>query len=304
MGSVAGILLALASSASFALSGVMARAMIDSGWSAGATVTARITIGAAVLLIPGLLALRGRWGSLRNSWAVLLLYGVLAVAGCQLAYFYAVTYLQVGVALLIEYTAPVAVLAWMWLRHSQRPGRLTLLGAAIAIAGLVLVLDVRGDISAVGVAWALGAMTGAAAYFVISADERIGVPPLTLAATGLVVGGLGLAMAGAAGILPMSAGTGQVAIAEHSVPWWLPLVVLGVVTAALAYTLGIAAARRLGSRVMSFVALSEVLFAVTFAWLALGELPAPVQLAGGALIVLGVVVVRLGEPATEHVANE
>jgi drug/metabolite transporter (DMT)-like permease len=38
--------------------------------------------------------------------------------------------------------------------------------------------------------------------------------------------------------------------------------------------------------------LTEVLFAVLFAWLLLGELPAPIQLAGGVLIIIGVLAVR------------
>lgn len=81
-------------------------------------------------------------------------------------------------------------------------------------------------------------------------------------------------------------------------PWWIPAAVLGVVTAAVAYSLGIAAGRRLGSRVMSFVGLSEVLFAVLFAWAALAELPTAVQLLGGGLIVAGVIIVRSGEAST------
>ena len=68
-----------------------------------------------------------------------------------------------------------------------------------------------------------------------------------------------------------------------------------MIAAAAAYLLGTVAARRLGATVASFVGLTEVLFAVLFAWLLLGELPAPIQLAGGALIVAGVVAVRAGE---------
>ena len=297
-----GITLALISSACFGISGVLARAMIESGWSAGATVTVRIALGAAVLAIPGLLAFRDRRAPLparsaTGTWWVLLAYGLLAVAGCQLAYFYAVTYLQVGVALLIEYTAPVAVLVWMWLRHAQRPTRVTVLGAALAIGGLALVLDLTGEVSmsAVGVLWALAAMVGAAAYFVISADERTGLPPLALAAGGLIIGAVALAAAGLVGALPMAASTSSVRVGDLSLPWWAPLLMLGVVSAAMAYAFGIAAGRMLGARVMSFVALSEVLFAVLFAWLALDELPAPVQLVGGLLIIAGVVFVRLGE---------
>jgi len=82
------------------------------------------------------------------------------------------------------------------------------------------------------------------------------------------------------------------------VSWWIPVAALGVFTAAVAYGCGIAGARRLGARLASFVALSEVLAALVFAGLLLGQVPAPVQLLGGVLVVAGVVAVRRGEPAT------
>ena len=75
----------------------------------------------------------------------------------------------------------------------------------------------------------------------------------------------------------------------------MPLVALGVVTAALSYVAGIAAGRRLGSRLASFVALLEVVASVCWAWLLLDELPGSVQLLGGLLILAGVVAVKLGE---------
>ena len=79
--------------------------------------------------------------------------------------------------------------------------------------------------------------------------------------------------------------------------WWLPVLGLGVVTAALAYVTGIAATRRLGSRLASFVALTEVLAALGFAWVLLGQAPRSIQLLGGALVLLGVVIVKSGERA-------
>ena len=69
--------------------------------------------------------------------------------------------------------------------------------------------------------------------------------------------------------------------------WWVPVLALGLVTAAIAYVTGIEAGRRLGSRLASFVALTEVLMALVFAWLLLGELPRPIQLAGGLLVLAG-----------------
>ena len=293
----AGLLLAVASATTFGLSGALARGLLDTGWSAGAAVGLRVVIAAAVLLVPGILALRGRWHLLRDNAGLVAVYGVSAVAGAQLCYFYAVTYMQVSVALLLEYTAPVAVVMWLWLRHGHRPSGLTLLGAAIAASGLVLVLDVisGAELSTVGVLWALGAMVGAASYFVISADESNGLPGISLAAGGLLVGGALLLGAAAIGVLPFDVSTADAVYAGFSLPWWQPVLALGLVTAAFAYVTGIAAGRRLGSRLASFVALGEVLAAVLWTWLLLGELPRAIQLAGGLLVLAGVVVVKLGE---------
>ena len=87
----------------------------------------------------------------------------------------------------------------------------------------------------------------------------------------------------------------EVTLAGAVVPWWVVVLAIGLVAAALAYATGIMGVRRLGSKLASFVGLSEVLFAVAWAWLLLGEAPAPVQLAGGVLVLAGVFVVRLDE---------
>ena len=293
----AGLGFAVVSAMAFGLSGSLAKGLLDAGWSAGAAVAVRVTIAALVLVVPAALSLRGRWGLLRRNLPLVAGYGLVAVAGCQLAYFNAVVHMQVGVALLIEYTAPVAVIAWLWLRHGQRPGLVTLAGAAVAANGLVLVLDLLSgaDLNALGVVWALLAMVGAAAYFILSANEDNGLPPIVLAAGGLVLGAIALVAAGLVGVVEMSWSTRPVEYSGVTVAWWLPLLGLGVVTAAVAYVTGIAASRRLGSRLASFAALLEVLFALVFAWLLVGELPRGVQFLGGGLIVAGVVVVKLGE---------
>lgn len=292
-----GLAFALTSAITFGMSGALARPLLDSGWSPGAVVLVRVGLAAVVVAPFGAFALRGRWHLLRRNAPLVVTYGLLAVAGAQFCYFSAVQHMQVGPALLIEYTAPAAVVVWLWLRHDQRPGPVTLVGAGVAALGLVLVLDLLSgaDLSTAGVLWALAAMVGAAAYFVISADESNGIPPMALAAGGLVTGTAALALLGVVGLMPMRVASDRVAYAGTAFSWWVPLVLLGVVTAAVAYTTGIAAGRRLGSRVASFVALSEVVAGVLWAWLLLDELPRPVQLLGGVLILLGVVGVKLGE---------
>jgi drug/metabolite transporter (DMT)-like permease len=93
----------------------------------------------------------------------------------------------------------------------------------------------------------------------------------------------------------MSATTSSASYGGTHVAWWLPVLALGVVTAAVSYASGIAASRALGARVASFVGLLEVLFSVVFAWLLLGQLPGVVQLLGGVLVLAGVVLVKAGE---------
>lgn len=298
-----GLAMVLTSALAFSLSGPIGKGLIDAGWTPGAAVTARVLIGAAALAVPSALALRGRWSLLGRNLGSMVAFGAVAVAVCQLSYFYAVARMDVAVALLIEFTSPVAVLAWMWLRHGHRPNRLTFAGAAVAVAGLALVIDVTSGVAVdgIGVLWALGAMVGAAFYWILSGHDS-GLPGVVLACGGLLVGDLALLGAGLIGILPMATSRTDVALAGADVPWWVSLLLLGAVTAGAAYAIGILAVRRLGSRVASFVGLSEAVFGVAMAWLLLSETPRPIQLAGGALILCGVLAVRAGEPEVAEVA--
>lgn len=294
-----GLAMAVVSAAMFGTSGAVAKSLLVEGWSPGAAVTLRISLGALILALPAALALRGRWHLLRRplTWIHTGLFGLVAVAGCQLFYFLAVERLSVGVALMLEYLGPILVVGWLWLARGQRPRPLTVAGIALAVGGLLLVLDVLGDvqISTAGVLWGLAAAVGLAVFFVIGADDRSGLPPIAFSCLGMAIGALALVLAGLVGIVPMRWSTEHVALAGQTLPWWAPVLWLGLVAAALAYVTGIVAARALGAKVSSFVGLAEVMFAVLWAWLLLAELPAPVQLLGGLLILAGVVCVKADE---------
>ena len=288
--------LAFVSAVSFALSGPLARGLLDAGWSPAAAVAVRVLIGGLALAPLAVVALRGRWPVLRRSVPLLLLYGAVPVAGTQFAYFTAIRYLPVGIALLVEFTSPIAVVVWMWLRHAQRPTALTVGGAVLGMAGLVLVLDIgAGQVSGIGVAWALLAMAGGATYFVLSAHADDALPGVVLAAGALLVGGLALLLAGVVGLLPFTTTAADVTLGGATMPWWVPTVTLGLVTAALSYATGIGAARRLGARLASFCGLTELVATLVLAWLLLSEVPRPVQIVGAALVLAGVATVKLGE---------
>lgn len=294
-----GLMLAAVTAASFALSGPLATQLIRSGWTPTAAVLARIALAAALLIAPALRVLGGRWDVLRRHAVDMLVYGAVAVGGTQLAYFLAVSRLPVATALLVEFLAPVVVLGWFWVAHGQRPTRMTLVGGALAIAGLVPVLGVGASaLDPVGIGCALLAMCGLAYYFVVSSAEKPGLPPMVLACGGLLVGSIALGLVGAVGVLPLATSSESPVYAGVAVPWWAAIAVLGAVTAALAYSTGIAAARRLGGRLASFVALSEVVLATGFAAVLLGQRPTWGQLVGGTIILAGIVLVKLGETPT------
>ncbi|XAS69795.1 EamA family transporter [Micrococcaceae bacterium Sec5.7] len=292
-----GLGIALFSSAVFGISGSFAKALLETGWSPGAAVTARLTGAALILAIPAIPALRGRWHQLKDNWVTILLFGLIGVAACQLFYFNAVARLSVGVALLLEYLAPVIIVLWLWAAGRRRPRALTFGGTLLSLGGLVLVLDLTGavKIDFIGVLWGIAAAVCLAIYFFITARENDSLPPIVLASGGLMVGAAAMWLAAATGLLPMAFSTADTKLGPWVTPWWVSLAGLVVLATVVAYVSGIVAARALGSKVASFVSLTEVLFAVIWAWLLLGELPGPIQLLGGVLIVGGVILVRMDE---------
>jgi drug/metabolite transporter (DMT)-like permease len=298
-----GLGLAVLSATTFGTSGSFAASLMAAGWTPGSAVTARIGLAALVLTLPALLQLRGKWGLLRRDLPAILAYGLLAVAGAQLFFFNAVDHVSVGVALLLEYSGMLLVVAWAWLRHGQRPRRLTILGAALAIAGLVLVLDLTGSqhVDGIGVLWGLAAAAGLACYFILSSRVEGGLPPIAMAWAGMVVGGSALLLAGLVGVIPLRASTADADFNGHHTPWFLPVLGLSLIAAVVAYASGIGAARRLGARLASFIGLTEVLAAVLFAWLLLGQQPSLLQGIGGVVVLAGIALVRADErePAAE-----
>jgi drug/metabolite transporter (DMT)-like permease len=313
----AGLGIAVLSAAMFGTSGTFATALIGAGWSPAAAVTVRVAVAVVMLTGPALLSLRGRWGSLRAAAGRVIAYGLIGVAGCQFCYFNALQRMPVGVALLLEYLGVVLVVGWLWVRHGQRPRRLTVAGSVAAMAGLVLVLDLTGSghVSPVGVMWGLLAAVCLAIYFVLAAaggnggetgetgESGVGsesgeLPPVAMAWGSMCVGGAALGALGWAGAVPMTATTRDVDLIGHHVTWVLPVIGVALLATVIAYSTGIKAARMLGAKLVSFVSMLEVLFAIGYAWLLLHQLPSATQFLGGAFIFAGIALVRFDELRT------
>ncbi len=304
-----GLLFAIGSAFAFGSSGPFAKSLMEAGWSPTAAVTARLAGGALAMAIFATIARPGWLTEARAHARTVVLYGLVPIAGAQLFYYNAVAHLSVGVALLLEYLAPILVVGWLWATTRSRPTNLTLGGVALAIAGIMLVLGVVGphgfsgtDINLVGVGWGLAAAVCAACYFLWSdtssaqgADGHSTLHPITLATGGLVVGALAVATLGATGVMPLAFTANDTVIAGMTTSWIVPVIALGLVPTAIAYTLGIVGIAKLQPRFASLVGLSEVMFAVLAAWLLLGEAITATQAVGGAIVLVGLALARQGD---------
>lgn len=291
-----GLPVALLSAAAFGASGPFMKPLLEAGWSPSAAVAARAGCAGLVLLTPALIALDGRFPLLVRHARFLLAYGLIAVLGTQVLYFAAIQRLPVGVALLIEYTAPVLLVLLAWARTRRPPAAIAIMGTGLSVVGLVLVIDPTGvrDLDPLGILFGIGAAVCLACYFLLSATPTEGLPPVVIVCAGLLIGAVTLLVSGVTGILPLTVTLDTVRLLDvDGVPWFVPFAVVVLVSTSFAYLTGLVGAARLGSRLASFVGLTEVLFAVLLSWLLLGEVPTVIQAVGGALVVGGIVAIKL-----------
>ncbi|MEV0587387.1 EamA family transporter [Nonomuraea sp. NPDC050310] len=291
----AGLLLALISSWCFAFSGPMAKFLNAAGLAPLESVWLRMA-GAGVLMV-ALLALF-RPAALRiprDKLGFFAAYALVAVAGVQALYFVAITRLPVGVALLLEFTAPVMVVLWVRFVRRVRLPRVAYAGALVAFVGLAIVTEfwagMRLDL--IGVLLGLAAGACCAAYFLLSDSFGEDVDPLGLVAWGMLGASLLLVPFAQPWSLPWTALGEQVTLGGNTLPAWGAYAWMIVVATAVAYCLGVNAVRRLSAAVGATVATLEVIFGAIVAWFLLGQQLTRFQVIGGLIVLSGALLAQL-----------
>ncbi|MEV4106761.1 EamA family transporter [Nonomuraea sp. NPDC049695] len=286
----AGLGLAFVSSWCFAFSGPMARYLIAAGLAPIEAVWTRMA-GAGLLLLAVLAVVKPRALRIpRSRLPFLALYAVMAVAGVQSLYFVAITRLPVGIALLLEFMAPVMVVAWVRFVRKVRLARAAYIGAVVAVVGLGIVVEAWQGMRLDALGLLLGLLAGAccAGYFLMNDSFGDDVDPLGLIAWG---------MAGAAVVLipfarpwdiPWSAFTATVTPdGGRSLPVLGAYLWMVLVATVIAYILGVNAVRRLSAAVGATVASLEVIGGAVVAWALVGETLGVFQIVGGLLVLSG-----------------
>jgi drug/metabolite transporter (DMT)-like permease len=273
--------------ACWGLAAVMAKAAFDRGVPPVRMAEARVLV--ALVLLAAILAWRKRelLRPPRGAMPVLIGFG-LSVAAVNATYYIAIDRLAVGVALSLQYTGLVLLLGWAAATTKRVPGGLAWMAAALTLAGAVLVSRAYGGfghVSGIGLLAAGGSAVTFATYLLTAGRAgRQGVPPATVLFWGFVV-----------------------AVLTWSViaPWWswpvaklaqakvaLSVLGVGVVGTLLPFFLAVGAVRVLSPAIAGIAATVEPPFAAAFAWLFLGQHLSPIQIAGGILVLAGVVLAQ------------
>ena len=293
-----GYSMAVAGALLFSVNGSVSKVALSSGIDSLSLVLLRCAGAMACLLVLVLLVERRRLQVSRSEWPLLLVYGVIGVALVQWFYFVAIARLPVGLALLLEFTAPVLVALWARFVQHQDLGRGLWLALALSLSGLALVAQVWHGMSldAVGVAAGLGAAVSLATYYLAGKRAVTGRDTLSLATWAFVVATIFWTVAHPWWSVPWSTmGTSvslQGSLNHFSVPvWWLVgwIVVMGTVAP---FLLVIGALRHLHATQAGIVGMVEPVMAGVVAWLWLGEALAGAQIVGAAVVLLGIFVAQ------------
>ena len=291
----------------FALNGTISKIMLIGGVPAQDLTELRST-GAFVALLA--LVLASRPASLRVSpreLPLLAFYGVAGFAATQWLYFVAIKRLPVGIALLLEFTAPLLVALWARFVMREPVRRRVWLALALSLTGLAVVAQVWAGLTLdrLGVAAGVAAAFALALYFLLGEHMVRGRDPVSLTCLAFGFAAVFWAVVRPWWRFPFTLLQQRVSLlghlAGHEVPlWWLAisLVVLGTV---VPFTLSIASLGHLRARQVGIVGMVEPVAATVIAYLWLGEALGPTQILGGAIVIIGVILAETARVETAPV---
>ncbi len=276
----------------FALNGTVSKLILQAGVQPRDLATFRALGACLGLVLLGTLLSPGirRFRLARKDIPLILAYGVTGFFAVPMLYFTAISRLPVGIGLLFEFTAPVFVA--LWFRFGQRqPVRARLwAGLALSLAGLACVAEVWGNftLDGLGVAAGLASAVLLAAYYLMGARGVTKRDSVSLTGLGFGVSAIaGFASRAVMGGVPdWQALTG---VTDRGVPVWALAVYLLIFGTIIPYLLIVGTLRHLPATSASIIGMTEPVLASAVAWVAIGERLNPAQLAGGTVLLLGVV---------------
>ena len=285
----------------FASNGSVSKSLLVSGIDATRLSQIRVTGAFLVLLVFALFLVRDQLKVKIPELLPIISYGIIGVALVQFLYFVAIERMPIGVALVIEYTAPVLVALWARFGEKEPVKKRVWLALALTLFGLSLVTNIWNGftLDSIGFIAAALAAVSLAIYFITG--EKLVQKRSALAIVTLAFGASTIFWAI---ILPWwnfdtDIFSGQVSFPENSSNMvsislmMLWMIVMGTIAP---FFLSFVALSHLKARTVAIVGTLEPVFASAVAFFVLNESLLAIQLLGGAVVIAGVV---LAESAKE-----
>ena len=286
--------LLISASMGFALGGVAAKVLREANMDAFRLTQIRSTGAALILLTFAIIKGKDQLRARRDELKDLIIFGVVGVAAVTSFYFFAIKYLFVSVALIIEFTASIWIALYLKFVKKKHISPIMWVGIACAFSGLVLVSQIwsSSSLSPIGVLAAL-ADAIALSYYFLTADRLT----QTRSSLSLMTWGIGVAAIFWTIILPWwnfpfeyltKSFSLSGNLSDYSAPGWVLILWIIIVGTVIPYLLTVTGIRELSAGTSSVIGMIEPIFAGVIAWILLNEALSGIQLIGCVVVLFGI----------------
>jgi len=278
----------------FALGGVAAKVLREANMDAFRLTQIRSTGAALILLTFAIIKGKDQLTARRDELKDLIIFGVVGVAAVTSFYFFAIKYLFVSVALIIEFTASIWIALYLKFVKKKHISPIMWVGIACAFSGLILVSQIwsSSSLSPIGVLAAL-ADAIALSYYFLTADRLT----QTRSSLSLMTWGIGVAAIFWTIILPWwnfpfeyltKSFSLSGNLSNYSAPGWALILWIIIVGTVIPYLLTVTGIRELSAGTSSVIGMIEPIFAGVIAWILLNEALTGIQLIGCVVVLFGI----------------
>ena len=297
MGYIIGFLAAIL----FGSNGSVVKVVVSSGVSAAQLTLFRVAVALLISFLILLVTERSAFRISRKRMLGMAILGIGGVAMLQWFYALAIARIPVGIALLFEYLAvlAVAVIARFFFKEMVR-GRIWI-AIGLVLLGLAVVAQIwTSNVDSLGMIFALGAAAAYTIYFLMGERALTGMSVMAMTFWSMLFATGFWAIFSGWWAMDFSLFTRQISmtgsLSAVVLPLWAPLLWAVTIGSFVAFFLSFSALKQLKATSAGIVASSEVIFAFIVAWLWLGEALSPIQILGALVVVAGIVLAQTSRP--------
>jgi len=290
----------------FALGGVAAKVLRSADMDAFRLTQIRTTGAALILITFAVLKGKSQLYARKDELKDLIIFGTVGVGAVTSFYFFALKYLYVSVALIIEFTASIWIVLYLRFIKKKQISPLMWWGILCAFSGLTLLSQIWTGTSLhpLGVAVAFADAFALAIYFLFA--DRLSQ---TRSSLSLMSWGIGVAAIFWALVLPWwnfpfeyltNTYSLEGNLSNYSAPGWALILWIIIIGTVIPYLLTVTGIRELSASTGSVIGMIEPIFAGVIAWWLLSEAFNSIQLLGCAIVLLGI---YLADKARAQVAK-